>query len=65
MPGKPDDPEAFPDTCKGMYITDSGDALFLGNMFGSTYIAWHDLATGQVRVLYPDSQGHYSAGPAL
>src|SRR5215217_3244296 len=60
-----DTPNVFPDNCKGMYATESGHAMFFGNMFGSTYVAWHDLETGQVRVLYPHSQRRYLAGSSL
>ena len=65
MTGRSDNLNVLPDACKGMYLTENGQALFLGNMFGSTYVAWHDLETGQVRVLHPDSHGHYLAGPSL
>ena len=65
MTGTPDNLNALPNNCKGMYVTEHGQAMFLGNMFGSTYVAWHDLETGHVRVLYPNSPGHYVAGPSL
>jgi uncharacterized protein len=65
MTNTSDNLNVFPDNCKGMYVTESGDAMFFGNMFGSTYVAWHHLETGQVRVLYPHSQGRYRAGAFL
>jgi uncharacterized protein len=65
MTGTSDNLNVLPDICKGMYLTENGQTMFLGNMFGSTYVAWHDLATGQVRVLYPHAHGHYLAGPSL
>jgi uncharacterized protein len=57
--------DSFPDTWKGFYRTDTGQPLFFGNMFGSTHVAWHDLASGQVRVVSAAAPRQYVAGPSL
>ena len=37
MTGTSDNLNLVPDTCQGMYLTENGQAMFLGNMFGYGY----------------------------
>jgi dienelactone hydrolase len=56
---------AVPDHIIGTYEIEPGRYVFIGNMLGSSRVAYHDFATRRIGALFASPDGSYFAGPAL